>query len=287
MNDVLPTSPALQGYLDKWLAVQPHQRVALTFVDANRYPGHIALAALEQELLATAYGIAEPQVASAKLGWWAEELSGAPASGGRHPLTQALFAQPQARQIDSALWLAPLTAAMTQMEQGTAADFEAQIEAATPFHAALAALETAWWYGPEASSERASRVATLNHVLYALRRMSSDADQDRLPLPMARLARYGLSRGDLNQPGDARQQAVRAQLRDLLDGWRVAERMAGPVSVFRTLESRQARRLAQRAVRGSDSLAVLQAGVSRPGFGTVLQAWRMARRWRQGLVEPA
>ena len=287
MNDALLTSPALQGYLDKWLAVQPQQRVALKFVDGSRYPGHIALAALEQELLAAAYGIVEPQVAAAKLGWWAEELSGAPASGGRHPLTQVLFAQPQASRIDSALWLAPLTAAMTQLEQGTAADFDAQIEAATPLHGALAALETAWWYGADASPERASRLATLNHLLHALRRISSDAEHARLPLPMARLARYGLRRSDLNQAGDARQQAVHAQLDDLLDGWRVAGRMVGPLSVFRALESRQGRRLAQLAADGSDSLAILEAGIPRPGFAAVLQAWRAARRWRQGLVEPA
>ena len=85
---------ALQSYIDKWLAVQPQQRIALAFVDQGVYPGHIALAALEQELLAAAYGIREPQVAATKLNWWAEELAGArqrpvgqpsPKVGGRAP----------------------------------------------------------------------------------------------------------------------------------------------------------------------------------------------------------
>lgn len=284
MSDASVSGPALHGYLEKWLAVQPQQRVALTFVDGERQPGHIALAALEQEWLAAAYGIAEPQVAAAKLGWWAEELAGAPASGGRHPLIQVLFAQRQAREVASALWLAPLTAAMAQLEQGSAADFDAQIDAAMPLHGALGALETAWWYGAEASPERASRLATLNHLLYALRRLPSDVQQDRLPLPMARLARHGLSRGDLGQPGNARQQAVKAQVDDLLEAWRAAERLPGPLSVFRTLESVQGRRLAQRAARGGDSLAVLQAGLPAPGFATVLEAWRAARRWRRAAI---
>ena len=70
-----------------------------------------------------------------------------------------------------------------------------------PLHGALAALETAWWFGAEASSERAARVAALAHLLYALRRLEQDAERDRLPLPMARLARFGLARPQLRTPG--------------------------------------------------------------------------------------
>ena len=54
MSDA-PHGP-LQSYVDKWLAVQPQQRVALAFVDPRRRPGHVALAAWEQELLGAAYG---------------------------------------------------------------------------------------------------------------------------------------------------------------------------------------------------------------------------------------
>lgn len=74
---------AIQNFVDKWLAVQPQQRIALGFVDEASRDERVALAALEQELISAAYGIREPQVAAAKLQWWAEELSGATASGGR------------------------------------------------------------------------------------------------------------------------------------------------------------------------------------------------------------
>ena len=67
MSDLPASQGALRSYVDKWLAVQPQQRIALAFVDPVKYPGHIALAALEQELLAAAYGIREPQVAMGKL----------------------------------------------------------------------------------------------------------------------------------------------------------------------------------------------------------------------------
>ena len=271
----------LQGFIDKWLAAQPQQRVALAFVDGRRHPGHVALAALEQELLSAAYGIREPQVAAAKLGWWAEELAGAAASGGRHPLTQLLFEDEQGRSIATELWLAPVLAAMAQLEQGTAADYRAQLEAAAPLHGALAALETAWWYGPGASPERAARVAVLNHLLHALLRLDADAERDRLPLPMARLARYGLDRAQLRRPGEARQAALQAQLQDLLEDWRAAASLPGPLSVFRTLEAAHARTLARRALRSGDVLATLQAGQARTHWATPVRAWQAARAWRR------
>jgi phytoene synthase len=281
MVELVEQSAKLQSFIDKWLAVQPQQRVALAFVDGRQYPGHIALAALEQELLAAAYGIREPQVAVAKLNWWAEELSGAATSGGRHPLTQVIFDDERAHAIAGERWLAPVLAAMAQLEQGTAAEFSTQLDAAAPLHGALATLETAWWFGPDASAARASRVATLNHLLYALLRLQTDAERDRLPLPMSRMARHGLSRAQLRASSDARQQAVKAQLDDLLVSWRESARLPGPLSVFRALESRHGSRLTQNAARASDSLAALQAGQPRSGLATTLQAWSAARAWRR------
>lgn len=281
MIELVEQSAVLQGFIDKWLAVQPQQRVALAFVDGHRYPGHVALAALEQELLSAAYGIREPQVAAAKLGWWAEELAGAGASGGRHPLTQVLFDDERAHAIASEQWLAPVLAAMAQLEQGTAADFAAQVQAARPLHGTLAALETAWWYGTDASPARASQVAVLNHLLYALLRLDTDAERDRLSLPMTRLARHGLDRAQLRKAGPQRQQAVKAQLDDLLGHWQAAAVLPGPLSVFRALESRHASQLARRAARSPDALAVLQAGQSRTRWSTALEAWQAARAWQR------
>ena len=284
MSEIELPQGALQGYVDKWLAAQPAQRVALVFVDPARHLGHIALAALEQELLSAAYGIREPQVALTKLNWWAEELSGASASGGRHPLIHALFDDERAQAISVERWLAPVLAAMAQLEEGTAADFPAQLAAAQPLHGSLAALETAWWYGSSANPQRAARVAMLSHLLHVLRRLEEDVERDRLPLPMARLARYGLARTDLGRRSAARDEAVKSQLDDLEAAWREAQRLPGPLSVFRTLESREGERLARRACRGADPLGLLQLG-GRGGFGTTLAAWRAARRWRAG--EPA
>ena len=281
MIELVEQSAVLQGFIDKWLTVQPQQRIALAFVDGRRYPGHVALAALEQEVLSTAYGIREPQVAAAKLGWWAEELAGAAASGGRHPLTQVLFDDERAHAIAGELWLAPVLAAMAQLEQGTAADYAGQIQAAMPLHGALAALETAWWYGADASPARAAQVAVLNHLLHALVRLDADAERDCLPLPMARLARHGLVRAQLRQASAHRRQAIKAQLDDLLASWKAAAALPGPLSVFRALESRHASTLARRAARSDDGMAELQAGQPRARFSTAWQAWQAARRWQR------
>ncbi|HET6554470.1 MAG TPA: squalene/phytoene synthase family protein [Dyella sp.] len=272
---------ALQSYIDKWLAVQPQQRVALAFVDQKTYPGHIALAALEQEWLAAAYGIREPQVAATKLNWWAEELSGAAASGGRHPLTQVLFDDERAHVLPADRWVAPVLAGMAQLEEGTAADFPSQVAAASQLHGAIASLETAWWYGEQASPERATRVATLSHLLYSLLRLEEDAERDRLALPMARLARHSLSRQQLRTASAQREEAIRAQLDDLHAAWREADRLPGPLSAFRGLESRHGAALVSRARKAADPLDVLRKGQARQGPGVVWQAWQAARAWRK------
>lgn len=284
MSEEVSLHGALQSYVDKWLAVQPQQRTALVFVDPGKYPGHIALAAWEQELLSAAYGIREPYVAATKLNWWAEELSGAAVSGGRHPLTRVLFDDERAHAMPQERWLAPVLAAMAQLEEGTAVDFNAQLNAASALHGALAALETAWWYGESASPERTTRVATLNHLLFALRRLQDDAERDRLPLPMARLARFGLSRAGLRQHSDARNQAIKAQLDDLRSAWREASRLDGPLSVFRALETGEGERLVRQAIRADEPLKVLQKGVPDSGFMATLRAWRAAQRWQQRLA---
>ena len=279
MIDTIEKPAPLQGFIDKWLDAQPQQHVALMFVDGRRYPGHLALAAFEQVMLDAAYSRGEPQALMGKLNWWMAELAAARTTGGQHPLTKVLFDDDRALAIPNEVWLAPARAAMAQLEQGTAADFSAQLVAAGALHGALATLETVWWYGADASAERATRVAVLNHLLHALRRLQQDVDRDCLPLPMACLAQHGLGREQLRQPGAVREQAIKAQLRDLLQSWQEVDKQAGPLSVFRAVESRHGRRLAKRAAAADDSLAVLGVEALRPSVLTTLHAWRAAQRW--------
>lgn len=271
------TDGAIQSFVDKWLAVQPQQRVALPFVDESVRDAHVALAAFEQELIASAYGVREPQVAAAKLQWWAEELSGAAASGGRHPLTKQLFADERARRVPADRWLAPVLAAMAQLEQGTPSDFASQVAASRGMHGALAALENAWWFGADAPVEAASRIATLSHLVFALSRLEMDAERERLPLPMSRLARHGLSRGQLKDDTPARREALKAQLTELADGLREALALGEPLSTFRGLEGRTALSTARSAAKATEPFRELHLRQSRSGPATAIRAWLAAR----------
>jgi phytoene synthase len=271
---------ALQSHIDKWLQAQPAQRVALAFVGAQRDRA-AALAALQLDCIAAAHGDSDPQAAAAKLHWWAGELADAATSGGRHPLTRALFATDAAGRVPADAWLAPVRAALAQVEADTPADFAGQLHQTEAFHGALAALETAWWFGAAADSARAARMATLGHVLRTTARLGRDSARPCLPLPMARLARHGLDRDRLQRDSPERRDAVRAQAADLAAAWHEAWQLPGPLSPLRGLEARLGDRLARRVARAGKPLAVLQAGLARTGGpGTVLLAWAAARDWQ-------
>ena len=276
MND-----PAVRSHVDKWLAAHPAQRLSLPFIAAPRRDLYLALAALEQELVSAAYGIREPHVAATKLNWWAEELGGAVVGGGRHPLVQALFADAGVRALAPELWLAPPMAALQQLEAGTPADFPAQLAAAAPFHGALATLETRLWFGPDADPARATRVASLDHLLQRLTRLEAHADDERLPLPMSRLARHGLDRDSLGRDDTSRRDAVHAQIIDLIQAWHEAMRLPGPLSTFRGLDARLGRHWLQTARRAGAPVKRRRAAQTpQTGFGTLRRAWSAARASR-------
>lgn len=275
------TDAAFQSYLDQWLASDPQQRVALGFLDPALRNGHVALAAFEREIVGAAYGISEAQVAAVKLNWWAEELSGARASGGRHPLTRVLFNQPQADVLPLELWIAPVLAAMGQLEEGTAADFPAQVAAASILHGALARLETAWWFSVGADTGRATVVATQAHLLGSLAMVDEHSEVERLALPMARMARFGLTRAGLRTDNPARRDAVRAQSGDIAQALRQAAPSSAPLSLFRAMTLRQARRRAEQAARATEPMAVLKQPQALGGPSTALFAWQAARNSRR------
>lgn len=275
------THPALQSFFDKWLQAHPAQSLALPFVDAARRELYLSLAALEQELVSAAYAITEPGVAAIKLNWWGEELGGAPASGGRHPLTQVLFADEAARAIDAMLWLNPVMAALKQLDTATPADFDAQLEATQAFHGALARLETRVWFGPDADPDKAMRMAVLDHILQATARLKENVSATRLPLPMSRLARHHLDRENLVNDSKDRRQALLAQLEDLDGHWREAWYRPGPLSLFRGLEARLGQRWIRHARRAADPLAGLRhCQKHQTGLATLRRAWASARSVR-------
>jgi len=280
------TDPTLHSYIDKWLAARPARHQAMPFLHAARRDTVLAFGALEHELMTATYGISEPQVAAAKLNWWGEELGGAVASGGRHPLTKTLFADPGVRDIDTALWLTPITSALTRLDQSTPPDFATQLERTETFHGSLAALETRIVFGPDADPARASRFASLDYLLQAISVVEENATIERLPLPMDRLARHHLDRDALTRDGPERRAAVTEHLRDILDPWRQAWQLPGPLSLFRGLDARLGQRWVRRALRSRQPLARLRHEQKRQtGIATLRLAWLAARAARAGQVD--
>lgn len=275
------TDPTLHTYVDKWLAARPARHQALPFLRDTRRDIMLAFGALEHELASATYGIAEPEVAITKLNWWGEELGGAAASGGRHPLVKTLFADPAVRDIDPTLWLTPVMAALARQDQATAPDFATQLERTEAFHGALATLETRICFGVDADPARAARVASLDYLQQALSVIRENAATERLPLPMDRMARHHLDRNDLTGDGDACRAAVSEQLADLVAQWRLARQLPGPLSLFRGLDARLGQRWALRAARSGDPLTRLRHEQKRQtGFSTVRMAWSAARAAR-------
>lgn len=270
-----------QSFLDKWLAAEPAQAIAPGYLDAAERDACCALACLEHELIAATYGIREPQVAAVKLNWWGEELARARQGEPLHPLTQALFADARAAALPAELYVAPVTAALAQLGQDGVADFDAQLAAAERFHGALAALETAFWFGAQAPSARAARLAALGHLGAALAWLDAEGTHEHLPLPMALLARHQLTREGLLQPSAARDAALRDQLRALTQALEAAQRLPGPLSLFRSLRARQDRARLAGALRAADPLAALRAP-QRPRLGDAFHLWRAARARRAG-----
>ena len=106
----------------------------------------------------------------------------------------------------------------------------------------------------------------------------------KLPLPLDRLARHRLSRGDLSNASPERGEALREQLRDLaerLRGLLVRDALAAhPLGVVRaTMAAADAVR-AGAASKAAEPLAALGEALGRLSISTVWSAWRAARRSR-------
>lgn len=80
----------LRHFFDKWRARWPEWLVAEAFIPPPQRERALAWLALRGELADAAWGGSDPTPGAAKLGWWAEELSGWAQGARRHPLGRVL-----------------------------------------------------------------------------------------------------------------------------------------------------------------------------------------------------
>ncbi|MGH8213980.1 MAG: squalene/phytoene synthase family protein [Rhodanobacteraceae bacterium] len=269
---------ALETWLRDYRATHPQLEPSWIFLARDPHRDvYGAFEVLKQEWLDAVYAIRAPNVAATKLQWWVEELQRAHSGQPRHPLAQAVFENARARAIPLAHWHGALAAALSQLETPPPADLPVQFEQAAPLHGAIARIETALWFGPDADARRAQHLAAVQRPIAALRNLPMEVDCGRAPLPMSLLARHGLSQGALIDDGPARRAALRDQAGDLLRALDEAGKLPGPLGLFRGLQARLDRRTLRRALRVDEPFGEMQRLTG--GFGTLLDAWRAARAW--------
>ncbi len=272
----------LHSHLQLWHAARPARLACTPFLPAEDADAACALAALEQAVLAVLADVREPTVAAAKLRWWVDEMVAVPAGTARHPLTQVLARHAAAGRVESALWKRPGEAALAVIAAATPADDAAQWAQALAVCAPWAALEAACWWGPDSDSDQAAQAAALAWLVGDLLRLPQRRLEQRLPLPMQRLARHALARDDLAADTPARRAAVREQCTAL--GVRAAaiRRANTALPLLRGFDLRLDARALRQVARRADPLPDLARCRSQPGPFALLAAWQAARASRAG-----
>lgn len=274
MNDEADTSP-LASFEAKWSQASPEFALAQRFVQNDR-DAKLAFACLVFEIEHAAFGIREAQPAAIKLQWWAEELMRAGKGEARHPLTQALGARIASSAVSPMFWQQAIVAALAQRDPEPAADTAAWLDAYAPLYAPLGAIESTL-FGSEADAT--ARTLALLRALRETAALPVALRDGKLPLPLDRLARFRLSRGDLATASPERAQALREQLRDLAGRIR-AEVASGTLGVVRAAMAAADAARAKAASKSAEPLAALDAVLGRLSMPAVWSAWRAARRSR-------
>jgi len=273
---------ALQSYIDHWIGERPARLACLPFLAPHDADAGRALATLEHEVLGVLASVREPQVAEAKLSWWADEMAAVPAGKARHPLTQALASHAAVGRVDAALWRRPAASALAAVTAATPVDDAAQWALALAVCAPWAVLEVAWWLGPDADSGVAAQVAALAWLVDDLLRLPDLGERSRLPLPMQRLARHGLARDDLAADTPARRAAVREQCAALAARAAAIRHQTAALPLLRGFDLRLDARALWQAARSANPLPALARRRGRPGPAALFAAWRAARASHAG-----
>ena len=112
---------AFASFEQKWFDAHPEYAVASIFLPPERRAPASAFGCLIHELDEALLPVSEPQVVTAKLGWWHGELAAAAAGRASHPITRELFAHASSRQVPAGLWPALAEAALARLSQASAA----------------------------------------------------------------------------------------------------------------------------------------------------------------------
>jgi 15-cis-phytoene synthase len=272
------SADALASFEVKWALAHPELPLALRFAQPEVRPLVSAFACLCLELGHATFHIAEPDVATTKLQWWSEELSGLASGHVRHPLTGVLAGHASLQRLAGGAWTAVVAGAFSQRESAPASTLDELLAAYRRFYLPLAEIEATLFERPHAQAF--AQAAVLSRALNEVIRLPETLARDRLPLPLDLLARHQLSRGDLGQPGETRNDALREHLAALAQAMQAADRNGlGPLHCIR-LHADQER--CRRAAKAADPLLESARNLDRLPLSSAWIGWRAARRLQPG-----
>jgi phytoene synthase len=259
----------------KWLDAWPENRVVALFLDAQQRRRANAFGTLINELSLATFHLPEPQVAAAKLGWWQQELADAAFGSPRHPVTCELFADDAVRESDPALWPALATGALAQMDQPGAGTLAALIEQLDPFYSAVAEAESALLLAGTGNVEANAALWTFSHLLHESTALARGVG--RLPVPLALLARHGMTRADLAQASPQRNRLVKDFLDELALEIKGALSVAAAHTVSQRVRVRLDNALIAGALKASEPVTYLGANARVGYWRSLWTTWREAR----------
>jgi 15-cis-phytoene synthase len=268
------STDALASFEAKWSLAHPELPLALRFSQAAARHLESAFACLSYELGHAAFQITEPDVATSKLQWWAEELSGLSSGSVRHPLTSVLAEHASRSGLVRGQWTGVVAGAFSQRESAPASTLDELLATYLRFHLPLAEIEATLFERPNA--QEFAQAAALARALNEVIRLPETQARDRLPLPLDLLARHQLSRGDLGQPGAKRDDALREHLAAIARAMQIVDRRGlSPLHGIR-LHADQVR--CRRAAKAADPLAESARNLDRLPLSSAWVGWRAARR---------
>ena len=268
------SADALASFEAKWSVAQPELPLALRFSPASIRPIISAFACLSNELAYSAFHIVEPEVATTKLNWWAEELTALSAGKPRHPLTEVLAGFEPIRHVHANQWASVINGAFYQREAEPASSLDALLALYLRFLAPMVDIETILF--AKLSAEPLAQAAVLSRALQETNRLSELLVNDRLPLPLDLLARHQLSRADLVRSSERRTLALREHFAALAARFDAINRNGlSPLAAMRLNADQQRSR---RAARALNPLAESARNLDRLPLSSVWKGWRAARR---------
>ncbi len=267
------TRTAFASFERKWLDTNPQNAFVGVFLPAERREREWAFGTLVHELEQAAFQVREPEVATAKLHWWQEELGAAAAGNARHPITKILFADPQVRAADVLVWPALAAGAASLVEPPSCATWQALLDSHAGFYGAVARAEAALFSDGRLAAASNATLWTISHLLRVLKTAPDAATL----LPLDLLARHGATRAVLDSATPLRAAVLRDHLTTLAKANRDALATAVPASLTQRVRSSLDLQRASAALGAVDPLAYLAAHVLPGRWRSLLTAWRQAR----------